>query len=196
MARSKDLSQTASEEPLNFGAMARDGPNHFHSKISIKPSRCNSVGFSPLPPFRRSKSCNWPAISNVAPEIAYSAWFITWTIASLARRSFIFAFSCAFMSSSLWRSPHFHRCTFAVRSRLPRPVFFVPSSISAPASHCYFLRDFFVASSHLSSKAQLTFVSQLEATHSVASSSSNPANGSKTSRFCTNSCWVGKRATI
>ena len=56
-----------------------------------------------LPRFRLGKSCNCPVIPIVTPEIPYSAWFITWTIALVARTSFIFAVFCAFMSSSLWR---------------------------------------------------------------------------------------------
>ena len=94
---------------------------------------CNSVGFSSLPRFRHSESRHCPAISIVAPEIAHSTWFITWPLASLARSSFIFAFSCAFMSSSLWR---FH------------------TSVSCANFYCSgvlrcLLRDFFVAATSL-----------------------------------------------
>ena len=156
------------------------------------------MGFSSLPRFRRSQSRNCLAVSIVAPEIANSTWFIMDTCVAGQEFVHIRILLCVHVFVSV-AVPHFcllrkiHRCTFVVRIQLRRPCVFLyrppPLLWRPPLFPPRLLHRFIIASSP---KAQFTFVSQLEATHSNASSPSKPANGSKTSRCCTGSCGVGK----
>ena len=84
-----------------------------------------------------------------------------------------------------------HRCTFVVRFWLHQHCFCVSSSTTALASSVVYSATFSSQQHSLIFKGSV-HIRVLTATHSNTSSSSNPANGSKTSRRCTGSCGVGK----